>query len=208
MKRIILFIVSIIFLGNGYVQGSNNDNKDRDILSEFEEMKKDFSESENEWVFSRIVTVENKSKENIYIKALEVLAEIYNNSKDVIQSEDKEAGVIVGKGFMDSNIRTINWVSICRNRCWHLIKIEAKEGKYRITITVNSVWNETGADLRNSFDGTEYKLTDFYPYWKGCKPKRQSASFDNLKFVYDSSMSLMDNLEKGINKKLKSSDNW
>lgn len=201
-------MTSIMLLGSIYAQSSKKEDKNRNVLSEFEEMKKNFSESESEWVFSKIVTAENKSKEDIYNKALEVLADIYKDSKDVIQNKDKEAGLIVGKGFIDSDIRTINWASICRNRCWHLIKIEIKEGKYRISITVNSVWNETGADLRHPFKGTEYKLSNFYPYWKDCKPKHRITSFDNLKFVYDSSMGIIRNLEEEINKKLASNDNW
>lgn len=178
------------------------------INSEFEEMKKNFTESENEWTFQKIVKVDNKTKEDIYQKSLEILAGIYKDSKQVIQNKDKEAGIIIAKGFIDSEVRTINWATICRNRCWHLVKIEVKDNRYRLTITVNGVWNETGSDLRHPFDGIEYKFKNFYPYWSECKPKLREVSFDNLRFVYNSSLLILTNLEKDINQKLDEDNDW
>lgn len=206
MKKILLLIMTISIFGSVYAQKSKKE--ERNVISEFEEMKKNFTESNGEWVFSKVIPANKISKDEIYNKALEALSKIYKDSKDVIQNKDKDAGIIIGKGFTDSDIRTINWASICRNRCWHLIKIEAKEGRYRVTITVSSLWNETGADLRHSFNGTEYQLTNFYPYWKDCKPKHRITSFDNLKFVYESSMAIIDNIENEINKNMIPNDEW
>lgn len=206
MKKILFLIVAILICGNISAQKSKKE--DRDISSEFEEMKKNFSESENEWVFSKVILIDKASKDDIYNKALEALSKMYQNSKDVIHDKDKEAGVIIGKGFTDSNFRTINWASLCRNRCWHLIKIETKDERYKITITVNSVWNETGSDLRHPFNGTEYKLSNFYPYWKDCKPKHRTTSFDNLRFVYDSSLEIINNIEAEINKNIVQDNDW
>ena len=206
MKKILLLIMTISIFGSVYAQKSKKE--ERNVISEFEEMKKNFTESNGEWVFSKVIPANKISKDEIYNKALEALSKIYKDSKDVIQNKDKDAGIIIGKGFTDSDIRTINWASICRNRCWHLIKIEVKEGRYRVTITVSSLWNETGADLRHSFNGKEYQLTNFYPYWKDCKPKHRITSFDNLKFVYESSMAIIDNIENEINKNMIPNDEW
>lgn len=206
MKKILFLIATIFIFGNISAQKSKKG--DRDINSEFEEMKKNFTESESEWIFSKVISVDGVSKDEIYNKAIEALSKMYQDSKDAIQDKDKEAGVIIGKGFTDSSIRTINWASLCRNRCWHLIKIETKDERYKITITINSVWNETRADLRHPFDGTEYKLSNFYPYWKDCKPKHRITSFDNLRFVYDSSLNIINSLEAEINKNKTHSDDW
>ncbi|MEG1007238.1 MAG: DUF4468 domain-containing protein [Bacteroides sp.] len=206
MKNIVFTIIATLIVGNIYAQKSES--KDLNILSEFEEMKKSFTETEGDWVFSKIIPVDKVSKDDIYNRAIETFSKIYRDSKDVIQSKDKDAGIIIGKGFVDSSIRTINWASICRNRCWHLIKVEARDGRYKITVTVSSVWNETGSDLRHPFNGNEYRLSDFYPYWKDCKPKNRITSFDNLKFVYECSMDVMSSIENGINKNITSSDDW
>lgn len=129
-----------------------------EILAEFERMKADFTENDNEWVFVKVFDAENQSKDDIFTKALEVLVSLYKDAKEVIQIKDKESGLIVGKGFSDSDIRTINWTTICRNRCWHIIKIEIKDNKFRVTVTVSGVEREQDADLRHPFDGTEYTL--------------------------------------------------
>ena len=48
MKKILLLMTSIMLLGSIYAQSSKKEDKNRNVLSEFEEMKKNFSESESE----------------------------------------------------------------------------------------------------------------------------------------------------------------
>lgn len=205
-KFVFILIFTIPFIV--FAQKKSKEDIALKIKSEFEEMKKNFTESEDEWIFQKVVEVSNKSKDDIYQKSLEVLANIYKDSKEVIQNKDKEAGVIVGKGIVDSDFRTINWTTVCRNRCWHLVKIDIKDNKYRITLTVNSVFYEAGSDLRHPFDGTEYGLHKFYPYFTNCKPKLRNVSFDSLRFVYNSSLYILNSLEKEINQKLEESNDW
>lgn len=202
MKQLlILFLLCISFSEQLFAQ-----NKTDDIALEFAEMKKQFIESDDSWTFTRVVEIDNKTKDEIFVKALEVLSSLYKDSKEVVQVKDKDAGLITGKGFSDSPFRTINWATIGRNRCWHFIKIEVKEAKFRVTITVNSLWVEQGADLRHPFNGDEHKLSEFYPYWKDCKTKHQQVSFNNLKFAYSSVLGIMNAVEKGITDGFKASD--
>lgn len=184
------------------------DKKTEEILAEFEEMKKNFSESENEWVFTRIISVDSISKDDLYTKCLELLAEFYKDSKDVIQNKDKEAGVIVGKGLFISDYRNINWATIARSQCYHIMKINVKDGRCRISITINSIMLDQGSDLRNSTGGTEHSLKEFYPYWEKCKPKHRRHSFDNLKFVYDEALAALNYFESKLKTYAPDDDNW
>jgi hypothetical protein len=203
MKKLLTLLACATLIGS--VQSQSTSAK---ILLEFEQMKKNFSGDEKEWVFTKTIDAQGKSKDEIYVVALEVLAGMYNSSKDAIQNRDKDAGQIIVKGFVDSEIRKLNWASIARNRVWHLIKIEARDDRYRITLSINTIWNEQGTALGPIFAGEEYSLSKFYPYWKGCKSKYQEISFNNLKFAYDSSIATMDNIEENIAKKLNEDDNW
>lgn len=176
---------------------------DEQIISLFEEMKKDFKETDNGWEFQEIVEIE-KSKNDIYNKIVDALANIYNDSKDVIQEKNKEDGIIIAKGFSDSEWRKFNWAVMVRNRCWHVIRIEIKDNKYRITVKVNGVEYENGTSL--SF-GKEYPLTGCYPYWEDCKKKQRANSFNNLRYVYDSTKSVMKEIEEYV-KTGTNNDNW
>lgn len=207
MKRyLLLLLFAALCIG---VNAQKRDDKaiSSEIQAEFERMKADFTENDNEWVFVKVFDAENQSKDDIFTKALEVLVSLYKDAKEVIQIKDKEAGLIVGKGFSDSDVRTINWATICRNRCWHIIKIEIKDNKFRITVTVSGVEREQDADLRHPFDGTEYTLRSFYPYWTGCKTKFKQISFDNLRYVYTSSLDLIKAVEDGVKKGIENSSN-
>ena len=88
-------------------------------------MKKDFKETDTGWEFQKIIEVK-ADKNDIYNRIVDALANIYNDSKDVIQEKNKEDGIIIAKGFTDSKWREVNWATVVRNRCWHIIKIEIK----------------------------------------------------------------------------------
>jgi hypothetical protein len=176
---------------------------DEQIDSLFVEMKKDFKETDTGWEFQKIIEVK-ADKNDIYNRIVDALANIYNDSKDVIQEKNKEDGIIIAKGFTDSKWREVNWATVVRNRCWHIIKIEIKDGKYRITLKVNGVEYENGTNLKF---GKEYPLTGMWPYWSECKKKHRWHSFNNLRFVYDSSISVMKEIEDYV-KKESSNDDW
>ena len=209
MKHIVLLLGFLLVSGFPvFADNSGRSLSDAEIKAEFARMRNDFTASGDDWVFTRVVGAEGRTKADIYLKAVEVLAEIYHDSNEVIQNKDKEAGVIIGKGFVESPIRKLNWATLGRNRCWHLIKIDIRDNRYKITLTVSSVWWEIGADLRGPFNGTEHKFSEFYPLWTSCKPKLRQTSFGNLRFVHESSLETLDLIASKIDRKLTEEDDW
>lgn len=200
MKKTILGLLFLLTINYTHAQKNKDKYSESAIMLEFQEMKSNFTESSDEWVFSRIIYLEGMNKDGIYTKSLEILSKAYKDSKEVIQTKDKEAGIIVGKGLFASDIRTISSFTITRNQCYHIIKIETKDNRCRATITINTILVDSGADLRRPFDGVEYKISNFYPYWKDCKPKHRKSSFDNLKFVYEESINTLDYIESELKK--------
>lgn len=75
-----------------------------------------------------ICNVEKKSKNEIFDKCMEWLAESYVSSKKVIQLKDKKNGVIIGRAIMrlTSPIGTTYPM-------FFRFKIEVKDNKFRIT---------------------------------------------------------------------------
>ncbi len=73
------------------------------------------------------------TKAEAYIKAKTWFANTFNSAKSVIQLDDKDAGVIVGKGFTEKEAGNAFTGSIPQN-VWYTINITIKDGKYRIQI--------------------------------------------------------------------------
>ncbi len=207
-KTLILLVFSVLTIGHVSAQYVEKNASDNEIQAQFGSMKENFDDSGDVWVLTRIVEVPDKAKDDIYSAVIEVLASVYRDSNEVIQSRDKDAGVVIAKGFVDSDFRTISWVSITRNRCWQLIKFDIRDNRFRMTLTVNGVMTEVGADLRHPFNGTENSLKSYYPYNEDWKSKDRWWSFNNLIFAYDCSLAMLDTLAAEINSRLAENNDW
>ncbi len=87
---------------------------------------------------SKVVDIEGKSKDELYIKANNWMVETFNNAKSVIQFSDKENGIIMGK----YNMATIYTTTTDSHDVISIIKIEVKDGKAKITITPPTYKND------------------------------------------------------------------
>lgn len=81
MRQIILFI--IIF---SYYQSYSQ------LISEFSRDEK------GDMLFTEIVTVDSSSKDELYLNASSFFANQFKSANHVIQLQDKQAGVLIGKG--------------------------------------------------------------------------------------------------------------
>ena len=89
-----------------------------------------FEVSGNPIQFSNVVKVDSLLKKNkLYSAAIEWFATNYKNSKYVLQMQDQDAGLVIGKGAFEyrvggSNFKTINYT----------IKISIKDSKIKYDI--------------------------------------------------------------------------
>lgn len=103
---------------------------------------------------SKIISVDSKTKNQLYIRANTWMVETFNNAKSVIQFSDKESGIVIGKYLMKSIITS----TTTRNDVYAIIKIQAKDGSTKITITPDSYINSY-----NSFAGGQsYPIVKLY----------------------------------------------
>ena len=84
--------------------------------------------------YSEIVSTDTLLKRNdLFINSKKFFVDVYKSGKDVIQMEDKEAGIIIGKGYF-SVIWKASFLFSYDIQIWHTIKISVKDGKYKYEI--------------------------------------------------------------------------
>src|SRR5690606_17454969 len=129
MKKLLLFIMLIVS-GSAFAQSN------------------EIPWDENgEVTFTEVVQVEGVDAADLYTRAKLWFTETYNSSKDVIQMDDKEAGVIVGKGLSKLYI-DFKSVQVPANMLY-TVKVYLKDGRYKYEITDIRYENEPKAEYGN-----------------------------------------------------------
>jgi len=97
-------------------------------------------------VFTKTVQDIKLSKDDIYNRALGFFIKTYKDAKSVLQQQDKEAGIIVGKGLFSDFYISKGSFKYLGNKstvsdyysAYHIMRIDIKEGKARIIVSVSS----------------------------------------------------------------------
>lgn len=80
-----------------------------------------------EIVYSEIVNVDSVSAKVLYVRAHQWFANTFKSAQDVIQLDDKEAGIMIGKGFFEAvSARNNLIVSV-----YFTVEIQTKDGRYK-----------------------------------------------------------------------------
>lgn len=82
--------------------------------------------------YNGVVQIDSVSAKELYFRSKQFFVNTFKSANDVIQMDDKEAGIIVGKGFNDIYIKIV--ASPTALQMWYSIKIQSKEGRYRYEI--------------------------------------------------------------------------
>ncbi len=122
MKKVIYFILTIVIFIS-WVGCASYDTYNKALPPE--ELK-----------VQRIIEI-NKPKDELYKLSNEWMAKAFKSSKDVIQYQDKEEGVIVGKGST-----MVKYLASMRT--WFTMTIEIKDNRMRITFEEFFVKTSTG----------------------------------------------------------------
>ena len=86
-------------------------------------------EEDGSITFNKVIIAENKSKDELFVLAMDFIVSEYNNAQKVIQFSDQDAGIIIGKGLDKINEN-------CNAN--HALKIECKNGRVRIRYTFDN----------------------------------------------------------------------
>ena len=86
----------------------------------------------------KVVKLNNKPQDDLYIRANTWMVENFNNAESVIQFSDKPNGIVTGKYLLSSKGVMGNGLSTAWKNVYAIIKIQVKENAARITITPDS----------------------------------------------------------------------
>jgi hypothetical protein len=81
-------------------------------------------------VYEGVVEVPGKTKSDLYQRAQQWFVDFFKGSDNVIQNQDKDAGLIVGKGMLDFNARVaLGMTLVVHDKLY--VKIICKDNKYK-----------------------------------------------------------------------------
>jgi hypothetical protein len=83
--------------------------------------------------YSAVVQEPGASQGELYARAKLWFAGAFKSAKDVVQADEKEAGVVQGTGWQDVYIKVI--LSPTASKLWYTVKLAVKDGRYKYDIS-------------------------------------------------------------------------
>ena len=118
--------------------------------------------------YSQVIQMDNLSQKHIYFRAKDWFINSFNSPKNVIQMDDKEDGIIVGK----AQTSTVTYKDVITSQAGYftyLVTIKVKDGRYKYSISEITYKSEAsftggndGADLADEKGGNKGNV----PKWK------------------------------------------
>lgn len=106
--------------------------------------------------YSDVIAIDSMSKDALYVSALDWMNKIYKSGKNVIQTTDKEGGMIIGKAVTQALIYNNMGMKKDGGYFSYTISIYFKDNKYKYVID-DIIYNKgemalaSGADLAEKF---------------------------------------------------------
>lgn len=170
-------------------------------------------QSSSDGVYIQKVIETTGNKDDIYVKLLEFLTRTYNDANEVVQVKEKEEGLIVCKGCHKFKVTDFLYGSAIEETAWHIYKAEIKDGRARITITLDQMdWYRpamTGTIYMPAANGT-YSILECPPF-KTIENKDEHVRKGHVFYYAVSNLiSLMQATENALSQApaYKIDDNW
>jgi hypothetical protein len=175
------------------------------------EQYKDFYKIENtELIFTKIIDSIPGTKDEIFTKVVSYFATAYKSANDVIQQQDKDAGIIIGKGIFDVYKKMSASYS-----CFHTIRIDIKDGRARVILSVDKYKYYNPAAAGMGVNNAETIIVDNYPIITENLTFTQKANKKLFTTVFIGLCETVESMFYSIEKALKTkteitspSDNW
>lgn len=186
MKKNTLFLLMLLITSFVYSQTA------KEML---EEIKGKWELDDNGNVtFVKIVEVPDLKNDEIYNRALNYFTYNYVSGKSVIQVQDKENGLIVGKGVYNDVHIGISLIATYVD-AWHILRVDVKDGRVRVIITLTEYEKKiVGGNTPPSY--STMKIADEYPInEKGIQKTVMTKAFYK---TYQKAMKTLEGVEKAI----------
>jgi len=166
------------------------------------------SGQENRYQISEVIEVENSTSNELYLRGRQWFISSFNDSNSVIQLDDPEKGIIIGKGHFSYEPTIFSGSDLTRGKVNFIISLEFKDGRYRYTIKDFTHFGKIGTDT--DF-GTITQDIEF-PYGKSLEggQKWKSKIWKDIKIqVSDNSNKIINSLKESmIVSSITSDDDW
>jgi hypothetical protein len=114
----------------------------------------------------------------------------------VIQTQDKESGLIIGKGLFDNIHSFSNGFGMVDVSTWHIIRIDLKDGRARVLLTLN----EYSEYYNGGSAGSPSNTTTIVGYQYPVNPEggRKNAMGKSFYKSHLRAMQTMESVEKAL----------
>ena len=169
MKKITLLLFTLLILTSN-VQAQSA----KEMLAAIEG-KWQLDDNEDVTVF-KVVEIPELTKDEIFNRVLNYFTYNYGNGKSVIQTQDKENGLIVGKGVYDNVHIGMSLITTYVD-AWHILRVDIKEGRARIIVSLTEYDKKiVGGDSPPAY--STMKVAQQYPiYEKGSQKTVMTKAF-------------------------------
>lgn len=156
------------------------------LFSQNAEVKLMLKEIEDQWsvddngniTYQAVIEVPGMTKEDIYNRSLAFFIYNYSSGKSVIQTQEKENGLLIGKGLY-TNVHVGVTIVNTYIDTWHILRVDIKEGRARILLTLTEYEKKvTGGNTPPSY--FSIKISEEYPV----NPKGMFKTVNGKGFYY------------------------
>lgn len=92
-----------------------------------------FDSETHQVAYTGVIDVPGATKNELYARGKVWFANAFKSAQNVIQADDKDAGLLVGKGWTQTYITIV--LTPASEKLWYTVKLSFKDGKYRYVIT-------------------------------------------------------------------------
>jgi len=125
--------------------------------------------------YNEVITLDSVTSDELYLRAKKFFVDTFKSANDVIQMDDKEASIIIGKGFNDIYIKIAGPPTAIQ--MWYSIKIQGRDGRYKYEIYDISFKNYASQYAPSSSSPAEQAFEKSTYYKKNGEPRGVSEKY-------------------------------
>jgi len=169
--------------------------------------------------YVQVIPCEGKTKEQLYIIMNYWYSATFNDANSVIKLNDKDAGVIIGSGYVANIAQHAGGTNSYKVNIRPIIKTDIKDGKVRVTYTIQcyDVEVAAGGGILGALSGTratyvdeKWALETSYPFVEKDSHKAKRTASKALVMTHAYSNVIMDKIEEAVKNGLSGNegDDW
>ncbi len=147
--------------------------------------------------YTKVIPVEGKTASELYSIADNYFTYNYVDANSVVQTQDREAGTIIGKGLYDEFYKYTDGFGFIYCSAVHILRIDCKDERIRVILTIpNYHFHGIKTSSRPAFD-RDTNITETYPFTGEVeKPKRaQKREQEIFDIVNDKALATIKTVE-------------